>query len=183
MCVYDAVILGLGRRTLVSLVYKPARPSNLPVANVTCGSVFTTPLLSHNLAVTCSSLRCLDLHLESDSRMVSPPATMPATASSCLPSSYSSRFLLPTPRHPPAVTAPPSRRASTTDPPASRRGRGASCDAAPPASCPRRCRTGELCAAVTPVSSAPPRAPCAATDLRVGVELCNEEPPFVQAAR
>jgi hypothetical protein len=53
------------------------------------------------------------------------------------------------------------------------RGR-ASCDAAPQVSCPRRCRTGELYAM---------RALCTTADLRIGVELRNNEPPFVQGAK
>jgi hypothetical protein len=37
--------------------------------------------------------------------------------------------------------------------------------------------------ALAPTSSTPPRAPCATTDLHAGVELHNDEPPFVQTTR
>jgi hypothetical protein len=144
--------------------------------NHTCPRLHRTPLLPRSLAVTGSSLLLLDLYLESEaSQAVSSPAMMPAAARTHPPSSfYLSCFLLcPAPRNPPTMAVPSSQRASTMDPPASRR-EVVELRVTPPR--PRAVRT-----TFGPASFAPPQTPCAAADLRASVDLRNDEPPFVRA--
>jgi hypothetical protein len=106
-----------------------------------------------------------DPHSEA-SHSVSPPATKPAAARPrSSSSSYSYRFPSPPCTMHPGPRVRSTESASLYDGSSSKQVGRASCDVALLSH--RRA----------------PRAPCAVADLHAGVELRNDEPPFVQAAK